>query len=176
MCASFAAKLFFDSLRLDKIRLSFDIQNATGPTEADGSVTVHAASGLKPYSYTWSNGSHDSTITGLLPGNYIVTVADASGCPANQTAFVGVTTGISSVQQIPAKLYPNPMTSLGVVEMNRSDHYEIEIHDASGRLMKHDFFNGNHYLISGGQLGKGIYVVRIMSQEREQSILLLNVQ
>ena len=171
-----SAKNFFDSLRLDKIKLSFDVVNATGDTVKDGAATVHATGGVKPYSYLWSNGSQDSTDVNLAKGNYSVTVTDASGCPSVQSVFIGVTTGLSSLQQIPVKLYPNPMTSLAVVELNQSDRYEIEIHDASGRLMKRAFFNGNHYLISRDQLSRGVYVVRIINSKPEQSILLLNVQ
>ncbi|MEO6131141.1 MAG: gliding motility-associated C-terminal domain-containing protein, partial [Saprospiraceae bacterium] len=47
--------------------------------EADGSAIANV-SGVSPYQYTWSTGSTDQSITGLLAGSYIVTITDANGC------------------------------------------------------------------------------------------------
>lgn len=50
-------------------------QNAT-----NGSASVIANGGTGNYSYTWSNGSTGSSISGLSVGLYTVTVSDANGC------------------------------------------------------------------------------------------------
>jgi len=46
------------------------------------SATVTASGGNPIYSYQWSNGQNTQTATGLLAGNYVVTVHDSGGCSA----------------------------------------------------------------------------------------------
>ena len=47
---------------------------------ADGTATVSASGGQAPYVYSWNTGGTSSSITGLSPGIYDVTVTDAMGC------------------------------------------------------------------------------------------------
>ncbi len=47
--------------------------------EADGSVTANV-SGIPPFSYNWSNGDTNQSITNLIAGSYTVTITDANGC------------------------------------------------------------------------------------------------
>ncbi|MBK8845750.1 MAG: SprB repeat-containing protein [Bacteroidetes bacterium] len=49
---------------------------------SNGSASVSAAGGTSPYSYAWTGGSTDASITGLAVGTYTVTVTDANGCIA----------------------------------------------------------------------------------------------
>ncbi|MDO8367553.1 MAG: hypothetical protein Q7T20_12200, partial [Saprospiraceae bacterium] len=46
-----------------------------------GAISVSVLGGLPPYQYFWSNGSTISAISGLIPGNYTLTVTDANDCP-----------------------------------------------------------------------------------------------
>jgi uncharacterized protein (DUF2141 family) len=64
------------------------------PGAADGSATVVAFGGSKPYAYTWdfaAGGQETATAIGLSVGIYTVTVTDANGCTA--TASVQVLLG-----------------------------------------------------------------------------------
>ena len=54
----------------------------------DGTLTVTPADPGNIIQYTWSNGGLTETINGLSPGEYIVTITDASQCTAEDTAFV----------------------------------------------------------------------------------------
>ena len=56
----------------------------------DGSTYVTAAGGTTPYSYLWDDANAQTTDTAynLAAGDYIVTVTDASGCTANDTATI----------------------------------------------------------------------------------------
>ena len=60
----------------------------SGPDTNDGTAWAAPSGGVPPYSYAWSNGSVDSLITGLAPGEYSVVVTDAHLCTANDTVTV----------------------------------------------------------------------------------------
>ena len=59
--------------------------NAVDPdcgTMGNGSAEAVPNGGQAPYSFTWSNGETTSSIAGLSPGAYAVTVTDLNGCMA----------------------------------------------------------------------------------------------
>ena len=49
-----------------------------------GYATAWVSGGVPPYSFLWSNGATNDTITGLAPGNYAVTVTDANNDQASE--------------------------------------------------------------------------------------------
>ena len=55
---------------------------------ADGSIDLTVSGGTAPFAYQWSNASGQEDATGLLPGDYTVTVTDAAGCSNTLTATV----------------------------------------------------------------------------------------
>ena len=57
----------------------------TCPGQATGSITVMAAGGTPPYTYSWSNGADTPDIYDLAEGIYYLTVEDRRGC--TQTGF-----------------------------------------------------------------------------------------
>ncbi|WP_164490308.1 T9SS type A sorting domain-containing protein [Runella sp. SP2] len=63
----------------------------------DGTATVNVSGGTAPYSYAWSGGvaSTTNTATGLIAGNYTVTVRDANNCQKSIVISVGASTTIS---------------------------------------------------------------------------------
>lgn len=62
---------------------------------SDGSATATVSSGSAPYSYLWDDGLAQTspTASNLSPGNYNVTVSDASGCSASESVTVNNTDG-----------------------------------------------------------------------------------
>ncbi len=64
---------------------------ATCSDDNDGTATAQPSGGTAPYSYAWSSGITQTTVTvsGLLPGNYTVTVTDAKLCTVTATTTVG---------------------------------------------------------------------------------------
>ncbi len=46
--------------------------------KTNGAVSINATGGVAPYKYSWGE---QSSYDNLIPGNYIVTVTDALGCP-----------------------------------------------------------------------------------------------
>ncbi len=57
----------------------------------DGALAVSVTGGTTAYAYLWNNGAITSSISGLLPGNYTVTITDANNCTAQATYTVGST-------------------------------------------------------------------------------------
>jgi len=72
---------------------------ATCLTSADGTATVTATGGVQPYTYLWSTGETFVVAYSLLPGDYTVTVTDATGCIA--VATVTVLTGPEGIWLMP---------------------------------------------------------------------------
>ena len=48
-------------------------------------ITNTVSGGTAPYSYTWSNSSHNQNLTGVSAGTYYMTVTDANGCTASSS-------------------------------------------------------------------------------------------
>ncbi len=48
---------------------------------------VAVAGGISPFSYLWSNGSTNSTITPNSPGTYCVSITDLTGCEASYCTY-----------------------------------------------------------------------------------------
>ncbi len=60
----------------------------TGFQFNDGALTVNLSGGQAPYSFYWSNGATQPSVSGLAPGSYHVTVTDVNGCSVVDSAEV----------------------------------------------------------------------------------------
>ena len=54
-------------------------------TLSAGTLTIEVLDGTAPYTYLWSTGSTEETISGLKAHEYSITINDASGCTFNDT-------------------------------------------------------------------------------------------
>ncbi|NBC05717.1 MAG: T9SS type B sorting domain-containing protein [Bacteroidetes bacterium] len=73
-----------DLLRTDQ----FDFDSVSCFGQSDGSLIAQVSGGTPPYTYSWSTGSTSSIATGLLSGNYQLTVTDANGCQNSGNYFL----------------------------------------------------------------------------------------
>jgi gliding motility-associated-like protein len=62
-----------------------------------GSATAIPADSFGTTTYNWSNGGSQATLDSLLPGQYRVTVTDASGCQATASALIRAFTDTPAV-------------------------------------------------------------------------------
>jgi gliding motility-associated-like protein len=53
----------------------------------NGVLEATIVSGNAPFSFVWNNGSTNQSISGLVTGNYSVTLTDASACPSDPFSF-----------------------------------------------------------------------------------------
>jgi hypothetical protein len=77
------------TVRVVDLSVSLSSTPTSCSDENDGTATAAASGGDEPYAYQWSNGGTTSTITGLTPGVYGVTVTEANGCKASGSVQVG---------------------------------------------------------------------------------------
>ncbi len=84
--------------------------------DASGSINVTAASGLPPYSFSWSTGAVTEDVQGLASGNYTVTVTDANGCQQSATFTVPENTITPVIQAAtqPNTSCPTPNGALSI--------------------------------------------------------------
>ena len=79
----------------EEISVTFTVNDVSCYGANDGEVTAQVTGGTSPYAYDWSPiSSTSSTITGLGPGQYTVTITDANGCTTSATAIVSEPTPI----------------------------------------------------------------------------------
>lgn len=74
-------------LERDPIQFSANVTDATCGG-SDGQIFGTASGTLAPYSYNWDNGMMGDSISGLVGGEYEVTITDAYGCERTQTTLV----------------------------------------------------------------------------------------
>lgn len=82
--------------------------NASCAGSTDGLASVTATGGTGPYTYTWTSSANDSTssVSGLAPGTYTVTVTDAGGLTVTQSFTILDGTGICGIH-VYSGLTPN---------------------------------------------------------------------
>jgi gliding motility-associated-like protein len=92
---------------IPSISVSSSSVQATNCTSCDGSATVTISQGEGPFTFEWSNGQFQSsltnptaTITGLCPGNYSAIVRAACGRPDTVNFNITSLTGGSASSQI----------------------------------------------------------------------------
>ncbi|MCB0755005.1 MAG: S8 family serine peptidase [Flavobacteriales bacterium] len=78
------------------ISLSNSTVDASCGSATDGSVDLTVSGGTSPYSYAWSNGASTQDLAAVAAGSYSVTVTDANGCTASNSATVGENSTLAS--------------------------------------------------------------------------------
>ncbi len=76
-CISSASINIFDP---EPLGLTIQSQDVLCQMDSNGTATALASGGTQPYHFNWSNGQTTQTASGLVPGNYTVTVTDDHGC------------------------------------------------------------------------------------------------
>lgn len=72
------------------ISITTNVQNVLCFGQCNGSATATATGGSPGYFYSWNTSpvTNNSVVTGVCPGNYVVTVTDSKGCTASQNISI----------------------------------------------------------------------------------------
>lgn len=141
----------------------------------DGEVIL-TASGAS--TYLWSTGLSASSLTLALPVDvvyhYTVVGTNANGCSneANVSVKVNACTGINEIaaSDLVALVYPNPASSVMIVQVNTTLPKTIEVTDVTGRIVLTATALSDKTELNIGELTSGIYYVRISSDNSLQTI------
>ena len=90
-----------------------------------GSATVTGSGGVAPYTYLWSTSSTSSVITSQVSGVKTVTITDANGCSAAQSATLNQPTAALSatINTSPVLCYGNATGTATVVSAGGTNPY-----------------------------------------------------
>lgn len=92
-------------------------------TSSDGAIATFAAGGTAPYTYSWSNGAITASQTGLVTGNYHVTVTDANGCIGEASFLVNAATPIVVTSSSSPSLCTSPTGNASIVPAGGTPPY-----------------------------------------------------
>jgi len=73
---------------MDPLQIDLQVLDVRCADERNGAITASVEGGMPPYSYAWSTGADSASINNLLAGTYTLTVTDAMGCTAVDTATI----------------------------------------------------------------------------------------
>ncbi len=138
----------------------------------DGTASANAIGGVAPYTFLWSNGGGNATISGLCAGTYYVTVTDSSGCSAASTVIVSQPVGIPNFNRnIIAALFPNPTNGkiFAHIELSHSEYLKVIIYNNLGEKVystEKENFSGGQIEMNLYGLPEGIYLVEIETPEQ----------
>jgi gliding motility-associated-like protein len=92
--------LFFQSVAVNQpaiLNASTTVNSPLCSGNCNGTITSNPVGGNGGYTYTWSpGGATTSSITGVCPGNYSLTVMDTKSCVATQTFNIPATVNITA--------------------------------------------------------------------------------
>ena len=154
------------------------VLTATGTTTpesttgaADGTATVLPIGGTAPYNYVWddANSQTTATATGLIAGNYTVSIFDANGCAFSVDLEVDLSNGIKNVDLAGFMVYPNPTTKNLTVsfDINGSKEMNVKFFNTIGKeiLSEAVFVNGTYSkTFNVSDFAAGIYFLEISSE------------
>jgi SprB repeat len=112
------------------------IMDASCQNCSNGAITLTIVDGIAPYKFQWNNDSISMNLSGVLPGQYTLTITDASGCDLVLNFVVSFSLGAIE-QKAPGQcsLVPNPAENT-VTLKSMLPASILEIYDVLGRIVK----------------------------------------
>jgi subtilisin-like proprotein convertase family protein len=143
----------------------------------DGAIDL-TVSGDAPVTFLWNNGATTEDVTGLTPGNYEVQLTGASGCVDTLYFTVGFPVSIDeNIENWNVSVYPNPTENNFTLDYSFKTNSNVEFFlvNMLGDIITNQTLKGNHgqLVIKDKELEPGLYLIKLIGQEREQIIKLV---
>ncbi|MEX0986503.1 MAG: T9SS type A sorting domain-containing protein, partial [Bacteroidales bacterium] len=156
-------------------------------SNADGEITVEAAGGTTPYSFTLQptgtvQESGTFTFAGAeAAGDYTIEVVDQANCGPVSTETITMVdstfVNAGSLHLLEANIYPNPTTGMITIEFStHKKEMELKVFSIEGkmvvntRIFSKDGWVSEKIDISG--FAKGVYMIRVDSQTLNNGVVL----
>ena len=159
----------------DPTPIAITVTADSGSVHTTGLATIAVSGGVPPYTYRWNNGDTTSTISGLAPGTYRVTVRDSLGCVSRDSVvIVNLAAGISGTTLVTPQisLFPNPANSVinVVIESPIAMSARMDVIDITGKVVYSVPANISTVrytqLIDVKQFSNGIYILQLTSDSQ----------
>lgn len=137
-------------------------------------------------SYAWDFGDGGTATTANPTHTYAdyvgettitLTVTSARGCTATATAEIDLVNAVKEVEGLTAlRVFPNPFSNNTSIEFNLKNQMELTISlvDVNGKvvsLTNREFQAGrNRYEVDSSDLSAGVYFLRLLSEEGQQTL------
>ncbi|MFK7921425.1 MAG: T9SS type A sorting domain-containing protein, partial [Bacteroidia bacterium] len=110
-------------------------------TGSSGTASISVSGGTPPYSFVWSNGATDSTLTGLAAGDYSVIISDANACSLEDSATVMLLNVIAIESPLglqSAQVYPNPVQDVINLDLawQTAQQPRLRLYNLHGQLIR----------------------------------------
>ncbi len=165
--------------RCTSINVDSTITNTTGAAVADGSINLMPTNSEGPFTYEWGTGDSTRVITGLLPGDYTVTITDGFGCQDVKTFTVDIASSVIELDNIGSiNLAPNPTTGLSTLQVafKRPVDARIQVLNTMGQLLyeaRDEQVTTGTYPIDLNRYDSGLYLIRIFAEGQVKTAKLI---
>jgi len=118
----------------------------------------------KPLSdYTLSDVVNKANESKIKMNFYPIVVTPVTGGEAETTPYIKV----YKVEDVIAKLYPNPSAGNVTVDFSKRDNYSLEIFNSAGAMVLTDKFSGSQWKKDLSRFKNGAYIIRAVSESKK---------
>jgi hypothetical protein len=146
--------------------LNNQLLHPTTSTSMDGEIDITITGGTAPYQVDWSNGSTQEDLSGVSAGSYIVTITDENGCSLSTLMILDESLAVAQLQEETILVYPNPSSSVVMIESKNQEVIDITITNAVGKIVHFQQGFSGANVVDVSSFAPGMYYFSIKLNDR----------